>query len=123
MFSDSCAFSWICPLLFDFLVQFQCVSLFYVIIVYFAIFCYEVLETCTFLIRNRQGIDWNWKEGEEGQEGMKRETHNRLYDVGKELIFNKRKINGLLFLSYIKGVYSHHASIFFRVTQLCYSDF
>lgn len=55
----------------------------YFIIAYFVVFIYGLLEIHSFLVRDRQEIGWDWKECEEGQEGVERETHTRIYYVKK----------------------------------------
>ena len=63
------------------------------LIFYFVIFGCYLLEACSFLMRDRKGVDL---EGRRGGEDLGRvegeETIIRIYYMRKESIFNKRKI-------------------------------
>jgi hypothetical protein len=59
---------------------------------YFVVFCFYLLETCSFLMRERKGVEPKVKGGREQLGGLKRgKIVFRLYCMRKESMANKRE--------------------------------
>lgn len=64
----------------------------YLCILYFVLLYYYLLEACSFIVRDRTGMDPDERGGGEELKGTDRkETIIRIYHVKNESILNKRK--------------------------------
>ena len=61
----------------------------YFIIFYFVIFYYYHVEVCSFLMRNRKGVDFDGREWGWSGRSRYRKTVVRIDAVRREFIFNK----------------------------------
>lgn len=59
--------------------------------VLFSLFCFYIIEACSFLMRNGKGVDLDGKEGEECEGVEEGKTILRMYNMRKESLLNERE--------------------------------